>query len=121
MSMMGGQPPGQGTAGITDLVNLLHGILTQLTNWVSAFNERLVYGTFTLGAAATTEVLQPAAQANSQISFTALNASAGTLMGSTESLYLSSINPGVSFTVATASGSNAAGTEQFQYKITTPS
>jgi|SRR5580700_6270293 hypothetical protein len=34
MSMMGGGPPGQGTAGATDVVSALKGITQQLAAWV---------------------------------------------------------------------------------------
>ena len=78
------------------------------------------FGTFTLAAAATTVVPQPAVKANSLIVLTAANASAGTLQGSAKHLYISAISPGVSFTVATAAGTNAAGTEIFSYAIQSP-
>lgn len=121
MSMMGGGPPGQGTAGATDVVSALKGITQQLAAWVKAFGSRNTFGSFTLAASASTTVAQPAAQANSNISWTPTNAAAGTLEGSAKKLYLSSISPGASFTVTTASGAAAAGTETLQYKIETPS
>ena len=136
----GYQPPPQ-TAGATDVVTQLQGvvrqlgsqavietngvtqlqaILVQLTAWVTAFTGRTTFGSFILAAAATTVVTEPAVQANSFIQLTALNAAAGTLMGSAKYLYISAKTPGASFTVATADGTNAAGTEQFSYYITTP-
>jgi hypothetical protein len=121
MSMMGSGPPGQGTAGATDVVSALKGITQQLTALVKAFQSRNTFGSFTLAASASTVVAQPAAQANSSISWTPTNAAAGTLEGSAKKLYLSSISPGVSFTVATASAAAAAGTEAFSYRIETPS
>jgi hypothetical protein len=78
------------------------------------------FGTFTLAAAATTTVTEPAVKANSDIQWTPKNAAAGTLLGSAKSLYVSAITPGVSFTVATASGAAAAGTEQFSYVLSNP-
>ena len=113
-------PPGQGTGGATDIVTQLQGVVRQLSAWVAAFNGRQTFGSFTCVAAPTTVVNQTAVQASSLIAFTATNTAAGTLMGSTKSLYISAISPGVSFTVATASGGAAAGTETFNYLITTP-
>lgn len=78
-------------------------------------------GTFTLGAAATTIVLNTEVQANSFPLLIATNAAAGTLMGSAKSLYLSARSVGASFTVATASAAAAAGTETFLYVLINPS
>lgn len=116
----GSQLPGQ-NASATDVVTQLQGIVRQLSLWVLAFTGRVTTGTFTLAAAATTTVPQPAVKTNSNIDLTATNASAGTLQGSVKSLYISALVPGASFTVATASGGAAAGTETFSYKITTTS
>ena len=115
-------PPnqGQGTAGGTDVVTALQGIIRQLTAWVKAFSGRQTFGSFTLAAAATTTVAQTAVQSNSYVALTATNADAATLIAGVHSPYLSSISPGVSFTIATADGGNAAGTETFSYLITTP-
>lgn len=77
-------------------------------------------GTFTLAAAATTTVPQPAVQANSMILFFPTNGPAATLMGSAKSLYPSAVSPGVSFTVATANAVAAAGTETFTYLLVNP-
>ena len=115
------QPFGQGSAGGTDIVTQLQNIARQLGLWVKAFQGRNTFGTFTMAAAATTVVPQPAVQANSNISLTSTNAAAGTLVGSAKSPYISAKSPGVSFTVATASGAAAAGTETFSYVIGTPS
>lgn len=93
----------------------LGGIITALQNILPR-----TFGTFTLGAAATTTVLQPATQSLSVIYLMPTNAAAGTLMGSNKALYVSVRNPGVSFTVATASGAAAAGTETFSYSLVTP-
>lgn len=117
----GYQPSGQGTAGVTDAVSQLQNIARQLGIWILAFKGRNTYGTFTFAAAATTTVLQPAAQALSNITWTPTNAAAGTLEGSAKHLFLSSISPGISFTVATSNAAAGAGNETFQYKIETPS
>lgn len=108
------------TAGATDVVTQLQGIVRQLGAWVMAFNGRTVVGTFTLAAAATTTVTEPSVKSNSFIYLTPLNASAGTLAGSAKALYISAKVAGTSFTVSTASGGAAAGTEQFSYSIMTP-
>ena len=49
-------PPnqGQGTAGGTDVVTQLQGIVRQLAAWVKAFSGRQTFGSFTLA-----EPLQP--------------------------------------------------------------
>lgn len=91
---------------------VLSGMLVALQNGFPR-----VVGTFTLSAAATTVVPQTATQSTSNISLTALNAAAATLMGSAKSLYISARTQGASFTVATASGAAAAGTEQFQFQM----
>lgn len=123
MSMQGpsGYPgPGQGSSGTTDIVTQLQGVVRQLGAWVAAFSGRNTFGSFTFAAAATTVVAEPAVKANSNITLTASNPSAGTLVGSTASPYILTISPGISFTVATASGAAAAGTETFTYLIQTP-
>jgi hypothetical protein len=121
MSMTEGyQPAGQGTAGVTDAVSQLQNIARNLSLLVLAFKGRPTYGSFTMAAAASTVVAQPAVQANSFIALTATNASAGALVGSAKAPYVSSISPGVSFTVSTANGGNAVGTETFSYVIQTP-
>ena len=80
-------------------------------------------GTFTLAAAATTVVNNANIFGTSTtngdciVELTPLNAAAATLMGSAKRLYVSAVSEGVSFTVATADGNNAAGTEVFAYRI----
>ena len=81
------QQPTQ-SAGATDVVTQLQGIVNQLSQLVKAFKGRPVYGTFTLAAAATTVITQPAVQSNSVISFFPTNAAAGTLQGSAKALYI---------------------------------
>jgi len=110
-------PPG---AGAQDVVTQLRGIVQQLSAWVAAFTGRVVTGSFTMAAAATTVVAQPAVKTTSVIQLTAANAAAGTLSGSAKSPYISALNPGVGFTVATASGASAVGTEAYQYSVFTP-
>lgn len=78
------------------------------------------FGTFTMPAAVTITVTQPAVSANSLVVPLPTNASAATLMGSAKHLYPSAIVAGTSFTFATGSGVAAAGTETFAYFILTP-
>lgn len=92
---------------------------SQLLQLLGALFPRTT-GTFTLAAAATTTITQPDVQSNSIIVPLPANASAATLMGSNKALYVSAKVAGTSFTVATASGVAAAGTETFQYYIITP-
>lgn len=89
-------------------------VLSQIVSALQAIFPR-VAGTFTLAAAATTTVPQPATQSTSLIVLTPLNASAATLMGSAKSLYISARTTGSGFTVATANAAAAAGTEQMSY------
>lgn len=78
-------------------------------------------GTFTWnGAAATTVVANTSILANSQVLLIPTNAAAATLMGSNECPYVSSRSTGASFTVATAAGTAAAGTETFFYVVIPP-
>ena len=111
-----GNAPGQGAA---DVVIQLRGIVQQLSAWVAAFTGRVVTGSFTMAASATTTIAQPAVKANSNILLFPTSASAGTLVGSAKSPYISALTPGVGFTVATASAGAAAGTESFFYQIVT--
>ena len=113
------QPPTQ-SAGVTDVVTQLQGIVQQLTQLVKAIKGRVISGTFTMPAAATLTITQPAVQSLSTITLVPTNASAGTLMGSAKALYISAKVAGTSFTVATANATNAAGTETFSYTINTP-
>jgi hypothetical protein len=73
--------------------------------------------TFQLAAAATKVVADTQVQAGSMILFTPTNAAAATLMSGAKALYISARNAGVSFTVATADGTAAAGNENFVYRI----
>lgn len=104
----------------TDIVIQLQGVVSQLSALVAAFNGRFAFGTFTLAATPTTVIPNTAAKGNSMILLTPMNAAAATLMGSNKSLEVSAISAGTSFTVATASGVAAAGTETFSYTIITP-
>jgi hypothetical protein len=101
-------------------------ILTALQNGVQAIqalNKTLqsenpfTLGTFTMSAAGSTVVSNPAVTAGSGIFLQATNATAATLVGSNKSPYVSATTAGVSFTVTTANGTAAAGSETFDYLI----
>lgn len=120
-------PPYQGP-GVSDVVIQLQGIVRQLSSLVTAIgnvvsqlsliaSSKVKKGTFQLGASVSTVVADTSVTGTSEISWSPTNAAAGTLEGSTKKLYLSARSPGVSFTVTTASGVAAAGTETFQYMI----
>lgn len=79
-----------------------------------------VFGTFKLAAAAATTVAQPEVKSNSFVAFVPTNAAAATLMSGSKSLYLSALTAGASFAVATADGTNPAGTETFSYWLINP-
>ena len=111
-------PPAQGP-GATEVVQQLQGIVIQITALVKAINTRAIYGTFTMPAAASLVIPQATIKSNSVVVLSPTNASAATLMGSAKALYYT-ISAGTSFTVLTASGANAAGTETFSYEIRTP-
>lgn len=147
----------QGSAGGTDLVTSIQGIIRQITagnanlkavdtdvtaaivdqtsTQVAAFNAqlaaltaailavfpaRIFTGSVTLGAAATTVVANGNVATTSIIMLFPTNAAGATLMGSAKSLYISAKSAGVSFTVATANATAAAGTETANYVIVNP-
>ncbi len=109
-------------ATLDDVVSNLLSIAKNIGSLIGVLQTTLprVTGTFTMGAAPTTVVTEPAVLSNSIITLQPTNASAGTLMGSAKSPYVSAKSVGVSFTVATASGAAAAGTETFLYTLFTP-
>ncbi len=128
MSNTAGAPPPQGGG----FGNTASQVLTILQQGVVAINQLAtnllntwprITGTFTLAAAASTVVTQPGVKATSVVVLTPTNAAAGTVMGSAKALYVpvASYVPGTSFTVFTASGGNAAGTETFSYAVFNPS
>lgn len=109
------------TASLDDLATNGKLIVTQLGQIYTAINGifRNV-GTFTCAASASTTVTNVGVQANSYPILICLNAAAGTLQGSAKNLYISARVVGTSFTLTTASGGAAAGTEQFAYVLVTP-
>lgn len=108
-------------AGNYDLVNQAIGVNQNLAKLIStlanAFTGKVSQGTFTMAAAATKTVSDANVKATSAIIWSPTNAAAGTLEGSANKLYLSTIVAGTSFTVSTSSAAAAAGTETFSYII----
>lgn len=104
-----------------DMASIGRAIVENLAQLNSTFLAFLgvsgICGSFTFAAAATVVVPEPLVTANSFIFLQATNADAGTLVGSNESPYISAKAAGVSFTVATAAGTAAAGTEEFSYLL----
>jgi len=103
----GVQNTGQIAIALQSLLTLLPSVFPQ----VLAFTG----GTFTLAGSASTTVAQPLTAANSFIFVFPTNAAGGTLQGSAKSLYVSARTANTSFTVSTASGVAAAGTEAYLY------
>lgn len=78
-------------------------------------------GSFTWNtASATFVVTNTGVQATTQVLLIPTNAAAATLLGSNEYPYVSSRVVGTSFTLSTAAGTAAAGTETFFYVLITP-
>jgi hypothetical protein len=100
------------------IVTILQNLVAAVNSLSSSLAKKPVTGTFTLTAAATITVPNASVLSGSVIALTATNAAAATLMGSVKSLYISAISPGVSFTVATANGVAAGGSEAFSYTVT---
>ena len=101
----------------TTLQNLVVAVNNCTQALLSIFPRTM--GSFTLAAAASTVVPSPQIKANSIVQLFPTNASAAALAGAGKALYYT-INPGVGFTVFTANGVAAAGTEGFSYAIVTP-
>jgi len=81
----------------------------------AAFAGQANAGTLTMTATTSKIVTDSAASSSSLVMLFAQNAAAAALMGSAKSLYATSGSG--SFTVATADGTSAAGTEIFTYLI----
>lgn len=104
-----------------DMASIGRAIVENLAQLNSTFLAFLgvsgICGSFTFAAAATVVVPEPLVTANSFIFLQATNADAGTLVGSSESPYISARAAGVSFTVATADGGNATAGSTFNYLL----
>lgn len=107
-------------AGDDTVDNLRNQLLAQIAQAIQAVFPRIT-GSFTMANAASKVVTQTAIAANSIVTLSPTNAAAGTLMAGANSLYHSANTAGASFTVATAGGGSAAGTETFNYIVTNPS
>lgn len=111
-------------SAVDDLVsNLQNGVtnLGQLVKVISQVFPRAI-GTFTLTAnSATTTVTQPSMVANGFPIWVPTNGAAATSEGSAKKLYLASVTAGSGFTLVTANGGTAAGTETFSYVAILPS
>ena len=121
MSMMDDQRGGGGISlqGMETNGRLLIQAVYNLGNILSALLPRTV-GSATLSASATTVITEPAVAANSYIDWVPPNAAAASLMGSARNPYLSARVAGVSFSLTTANGSTAGGTETIQYSVWGP-
>lgn len=115
---MTGSPVG---GNLQDLVNTQQNGVRYLGQLVLALQNFLARatGSFTMPAAATSTITDANVSANARVFLQPTNAAAGTLQGSAKCLYISSVSSG-SFVVATASGADAAGTEQFSYMAVNP-
>jgi hypothetical protein len=98
-------------------VNQNLGALVQA--FTTAFPLHSSTGSFTMAAAANKVITDATIKAGSIVLLMPANAPAGALMAGANSLYVSARAAGASFTVATAGGGNAAGTETFEYLAVT--
>lgn len=113
--------------GVSDIVTSLdagnQNLSAQFSALIAALGslfpqvQAITGGSFTAANATSTTVPQPLTAANSFILLMPTNAAAGTLMSGANSLYISARTANTSFTVATAGGGSAAGTEQFSYLL----
>lgn len=108
--------PGQ-AADVASKLQIGNQILAQLVDIFSNLFPRSM-GTFTMAAAATKVITDGNVTTASKIVLSPTNAAAGTLQGSNECLYYTPASG--SFTVATAAGTAAAGTETFDYLVFNP-
>ncbi len=107
-------------ARLTDIANKLQAgnqLMGKLVGIFSTLFPRST-GTFTMAAAASKVITDANVTTSSLVQLVPTNAAAGTLMGSNKALYVT-LAAG-SFTVATASGAAAAGTETFSYSVSNP-
>ena len=80
-------------------------------------NSKLI-GSFTMTAASASTVIEDTnIKSTSSIFISPTNQAAASMQGSTQYIYVSDKTAGTSFTVTTADGTNALGTESFDYLI----
>lgn len=102
------------TSDIANKLQAANQLMAKLVAIFSALFPRST-GSFTMAAASSKVVTDANVTTSSFIMLMPTNAAAGTLQGSNESLY---ITPAAgSFTVTTAAGTAAAGTETFSYAV----
>lgn len=106
-----------GLGDVTTKLQMIAQSLGQLVQLVTSQFPRSM-GSFTMAAAASKSVTDTKCTSSSYVVLIPTNAAAGTLLGSTKCLYLTYASG--SFTVTTASGVAAAGTETFQYLLFNP-
>lgn len=105
---------GTGLNDISSKLQASNQIMGQLVQVVAALFPRSI-GTFTMAAGASKTITDANVTTGSYISLSPTNAAAGTLQGSAKCLYVTAANG--SFTVTTASGVAAAGTEALSYAV----
>lgn len=108
----------QPQSGNDDGITALRAIVLNLSALANTFQVGNL-GTFTMPAAALLVVPNAFIRTGAYVFLTPLNAAAGTLQGSNEHLYIDPADyvASVSFTVRTAAGTAAAGTEMFAYRV----
>jgi hypothetical protein len=124
---VGSAPPGAGTWVKGDRVYndyTVSGTGTGIEYWYctvagtpGTWVANRAMGTLTLGAAIATVVNDVRVTATSRIVITPTNASAGTLEAGANKVYVSAKTGATSFTLTTAAGGAAAGTETYDYVI----
>lgn len=115
--MTGSSPQNAQASDISTKLQIGNQILAQMLDLFTNLFPRS-FGSFTLAAAASTVVADASVTTGSIIGLMPTNAAAGTLQGSNKHLY---ITPAAgSFTVSTAAGTAAAGTETFRYSVENP-
>lgn len=106
-------------AEIVREANVTNRLLAEINGTLKGIT-RFTIGSFTAANATSTVVTDATVTASSFIGLMETNAAAGTLQAGTNRLYVSARTAGTSFTVATAGGGSAAGTETFVYIIISP-
>lgn len=82
--------------------------------FAAAFPLHSHRGSFTMAAASSKAVSDPAIKSGSIVWIMPTNAAAAALLAGAQNLYFT-MTPDVGFTVSTAAGGNGAGTETFEY------